>query len=199
MFACLHLQSPKIHRWPTCIIGSRDYCHAPLGVSSFLFSIQTVWEMTTMVYNIACHSCTACPPAIVLRLSIADTISSATVYSQCVKALRTRQKHGEFYCHDCGTASRPNKNRLARLILRYLAKMMFPRSYCAARPTQLLSWKYCRGTMTIIVPPSNFNDSHTYNTHPPTTTSTYTTRVKLCTGRKARTSITVPGNSIYKY
>ena len=129
----------ETRQWPTCIIGSRDYRHAPLGVSSFSFSIQNVWEMTTVVYKIACHSCTACPPAIVLRLSIADTISSATVYSQCVKALRTRQKHGEFYCHDCGTASRPNKKRLARLILRYLAKMMFPRSYCAARPTQLLS------------------------------------------------------------
>ena len=72
--------------WPTCIIGSRDYCHAPLGVSSFSFSIQNVWEMTTVVYKIACHSCTACPPAIVLRLSIADTIISATVYSQCIKS-----------------------------------------------------------------------------------------------------------------
>ena len=30
--------------------------------------------------------------------------------------------------------------------------------------------------MIIIVPPSNFNDSHTYNTHPSTTTSTYTTK-----------------------
>ena len=46
--------------------------------------------------------------------------------------------------------------------------------------------------MTIIVPPTNFNDSHTYNTHPHTTTSTYTTIVKLCTGREARKSITVP-------
>ena len=150
-----------------------------------------------MVYKIACCLCTACPPAIILRLSIADTISSATVYSQCVKTLCTWQKHGEFYCHDSGTASRPNKNRLAQLIFRYLAKMMFPRSYCSAIPT-VLSGKYCRGTMTIIVAPSNFNDSHTYNTHPSTTTSTYTTRVKLCTGRKARTSITVPGNSTYR-
>ena len=86
-------------QWPTCIMGSRDYCHAPLGVNSFSFSIQNVWEMTTVVYKITCHSCTAYPPDIVLRLSIADTVSSATVYSQCVKALRTRQKHGEFYCH----------------------------------------------------------------------------------------------------
>ena len=39
--------------------------------------------------------------------------------------------------------------------------------------------------MTIIVPPTNFNDSHTYNTHPHTTSSTYTTIVKLCTGREA--------------
>ena len=62
-------------QWPTCIIGSRDYCHAPLGVSSFSFSIQNLWEMTTVVYKIACCSCTACPPAIVLRLSIADTIN----------------------------------------------------------------------------------------------------------------------------
>ena len=155
--------------------------------------------MTTVVYKIACRSCTVCPPVIVFRLSIADTISSATVYSQCVEALRKRQKHGKFYCHDFGTAARPNKNRLARLILRQLAKMMFPRFNCTAGPTQLLSWKYCRGTMTIRVPPSNFNDSHTYNTHPHTTTSTYTTRVKPCTGREARTSIKVPGNSTYKY
>ena len=66
-------------QWPICIIGSCDYCHAPLGVSSFSFSIQNVWEMTTVVYKIACCLCTACPPAIVLKLSIADTISSATV------------------------------------------------------------------------------------------------------------------------
>ena len=68
-------------QWPICIIGSRDYCHAPLGVSSFSFSIQNVWEMTTVVYKIACRSCTACSPVIVLRLSIADTTSSATMYS----------------------------------------------------------------------------------------------------------------------
>ena len=49
-------------------LGSRDYCHTSLGVSTFSFSIQNVWEMTTVVYKIACHSCTACPPAIVLRL-----------------------------------------------------------------------------------------------------------------------------------
>ena len=125
-------------QWPTCIIGSRDYCHASLGVSSFSLSIQNVWEMTTVVYKIACHSCTTCPPAIALRLPIADTISSATVYRQCVKALRTRQKHGEFYCHDCGTASRPNKNRLTQFILRQLAKMMFPGFNCTAGPTQFL-------------------------------------------------------------
>ena len=128
-----------VYQWPICIIGSRDYCHAPLGVSSFSFSVQNVWEMTTVVYKIACRSCTVCPPVIVFRLSIADTISSATVYSQCVEALRKRQKHGKFYCHDFGTAARPNKNRLARLILRQLAKMMFPRFNCTAGPTQLLS------------------------------------------------------------
>ena len=45
-----------------------------------------------MAYKVACRSCTACPPAIVLRLSIADTsISFATVYSQCVKALCMHQ------------------------------------------------------------------------------------------------------------
>ena len=57
-----------LNEWPTCIIGSRDYCHAPLGVSSFSFSIQNAWEMTTLVDKIPCRSCTACPPAIVLRL-----------------------------------------------------------------------------------------------------------------------------------
>ena len=62
-------------------ITSRDHCHAPLGVSSFSFSIQNVWEMTTVVDKIACRSCTACPPPIVLRLFIADTIGFTTVYS----------------------------------------------------------------------------------------------------------------------
>ena len=84
---------------------SRDYCHAPLGVSSFSslvprplplrearaggardysfsFSIQNVWEMTTLVDKVASRSCTACPPAIVLRLFIADTTISATL--QCI-------------------------------------------------------------------------------------------------------------------
>ena len=68
-------------QWPTCMIASRDYCHAPLGVSSFSFSIQNVWEMTTVVDKIACRSCTACPPPIVLRLFIADTIGFTKVYS----------------------------------------------------------------------------------------------------------------------
>ena len=68
-------------KWPTCMIASRDYCHAPLGVSSFSFSIQNVWEMTTVVDKIACRSCTACPPPTVLRLFIADTIGFTTVYS----------------------------------------------------------------------------------------------------------------------
>ena len=80
-----------------------------------------------------------------------------------------------------------------------LAKMMFPGLHCTAEHSQLLRSKYCHGTMTIIVPPSNFNDSHMYNTHTHTTTRTYTTRVKLCTERETRTSITVPGNSTYKY
>ena len=39
-------------QWPTCMIASLDYCHAPLGVSLFSFSIQNVWEMTTMVDKI---------------------------------------------------------------------------------------------------------------------------------------------------
>ena len=38
-----------------------DYCDAPLGVSSFLFSVQNVWEMTTVVDEIACCLYTACP------------------------------------------------------------------------------------------------------------------------------------------
>ena len=115
-------------QWPICTIGSRDYCHALLGVSSFFFAIENVWEMTTAVDKIACRSCTTCPLPIVLRLFVADTISSATVCSQYVKTLRTRQKHGKFYYHNYGTTARPTKNRLTRLILRQLAKMMFPRA-----------------------------------------------------------------------
>ena len=158
----------------------------PSGGQLLLVLRTKCMEMTTVVYKIACCSCTVCPPATVLKLLIADTISCATVYSQCVKALCTRQKHSKFYRHNCRTAARPNKNRLIQLILWQLAKMMFPGFNCTAGPTQLLGWKYCCGTMTIIVPSSSFNDSHTYDTHPHTTTSTYTTRVKLCTGREAK-------------
>ena len=106
-------------------LGSRDYYHAPWGQLLLILHTKCM-EMTTLGDKIACCSCTACPPAIVLRLFIADTIISATVYSQCVKVLRTQQKHGKFYRHDCGTTARPNKNRLTRLILRQLAKMTFP-------------------------------------------------------------------------
>ena len=75
---CRHVPALE---WPTGMIASRDYCHAPLGVSSFSFSIQNVWEMTTVVDKIACRSCTVCPPPMVLRLFIADTIGFTTVYS----------------------------------------------------------------------------------------------------------------------
>ena len=119
------------------------------GYSSFSFSIQNVWQMTTLVDKTACRSCAACHPATVLRLSIADTISSDKVYSQYVKALHTQQKHGKFYCHYCGTTARPTKNRLTRLVLRQPAKIIFPRLHCTAGPSQLLSWKYCRGATTI--------------------------------------------------
>ena len=177
----------QLYQWLICIIGSRDYCHGPLGVSSYSFSIQNVWEMTTVVYKIACHSCTPYSPATVLKLSIADTISSDIVYSQYVEVLCMWQKHDKFYCHDCRTASRPNKNWLTQLILWQLAKMTFPGFNCTRGPAQLLSWKYCRGTMTIIVPPTYFNNSHTYITHPHTTTSTHS-RSQAVHGREARTS-----------
>ena len=118
---------------------SRDYCHALLGVSSFFFAIGNVWEMTTAVDKIACRSCTTCPLPIVLRLFVADTMSSATVCSQYVKTLRTRQKHGKFYFHNYGTTARPTKNRLTRLILRQLAKMMFPGLHCIAKPSQFIN------------------------------------------------------------
>ena len=124
------------NQWPICTIGSRDYCHAPLGVS-FLFSVQNVWEMTTMVDKTACRSCTVCLPAIILRLSIADTISSDNVYSEYVKALHMWQKHGKFYCHYCRTTARPTKNQL---IFWQPAKMIFPRLHYTAGPSQLLSW-----------------------------------------------------------
>ena len=68
----------------TCIningtIGSRDYCHALLGVSPFFFRHTKLWEMTTVVDKMACSPCRACPLPIVLRSFIADTVSSATV------------------------------------------------------------------------------------------------------------------------
>ena len=53
----------------------------------FSFSIQNVWGMTTMVNKIAACLWTVCPPAIVLKLFIADTtsISSAMVCDECIK------------------------------------------------------------------------------------------------------------------
>ena len=151
---------PKHGQWLICIIGSCDYCHAPLGVSSFSFAIWNVLQMTTVVDKIACRSCTACPPLIVLTLFIADTISSATICRQYVKILHTRQKHGKFYCHNCRTRARPTKNQLTRFVLRQLAKIMFPGLHCIAESSQFMSWQYCHGTMTTILLPSNFNDSH---------------------------------------
>ena len=115
--SCNYFAHCSCMQWPIRTIGSRDYCHAPLGVRSFSFAIQNVWKMTTVVDKIACRMCTACPPSIVLRLFIADTISSATICRQYVKSLRTRQKHGKFSCHNCGTTARPTKNQLTRPIL----------------------------------------------------------------------------------
>ena len=89
-------------KWLICIIGSHDCCHAPLGVSSFSFAIQNIWG-------------TACPPPIILRLFITDTISSATICRQYTKILRMRQK--KLYSHNCGTKARLTKHRLTRLIL----------------------------------------------------------------------------------
>ena len=133
----------------------------PSGGQLVLFRHRKCMGMTTAVDEIACRSWTMCPLPIVLRLFVADTISSATVCSQYVKTLCMRQKHGKFYYHNYGTTARPTKNWLTRLILWQLAKMMFPGLHYIAKPSQFISWKYCSGTMTTIVPPSNFNDSHT--------------------------------------
>ena len=52
---CTKLWTQFTHiQWPTCMIRSCDYCLAPLGISSFSFSIQNVWEISTMVNKIAC-------------------------------------------------------------------------------------------------------------------------------------------------
>ena len=99
----LRLGLPRAE-WPICTIGSHDYCHTPLGVSLFSFAIQNVWEMTTVVTKIACRLFTACPPPIVLRLFIADTISLATIFRHYIKIRCTWQKYGKFYCHNYGTA-----------------------------------------------------------------------------------------------
>ena len=105
----------------------------------------------------------------------------ATICRQYVKILHTRQKHGKFSSHNCRTTARPTKNRLTRLVLRQLVKMMFPGLHCIAEPSQFISWKCCHGTMTTILPPSNFNVRLTHiNTHHCKTKSTYITRVKLC-------------------
>ena len=62
--------------------------------------------------------------------------------------------------HDCGTSARLTKNQIMWYLPWKLAKMMFPRLHYTAEHSQLLNSKYYRGTMTVIVPPSNFNDSH---------------------------------------
>ena len=62
-----------------------------------------------------------------------------------------------------------------------------------------LRWKYCRGTMSTIAPPSNFNDS-TYEILTPRQLQAHTqTKVNLGTASEARTSIMVPENSTYKH
>ena len=80
----------------------------------------------TVVDKIACRSCTVCPPSIVLRLFIADTISSATICRQYVKSLRTRQKHGKFSCHNC---------KLERQIITQVCGFCQPQSWMVSCPT----------------------------------------------------------------
>ena len=38
LFGYLYNVRLQLPQWPTCIVGSRDYCYAPLRVSSFSFS-----------------------------------------------------------------------------------------------------------------------------------------------------------------
>ena len=122
MFPCIqiHDSTADVHD------RSHDYCHAPLGVSSFSFSMQNVLEMTTNVDKIACCQSTLCPEAFVLRRFIVNTIIFATVYGYCVKVLRTRHKYDKFCC---GTLAKPTINRF---LLQQLANMMFPRLHCTA-------------------------------------------------------------------
>ena len=68
-----------IPEWPTGMIASRDYCTLLWG-SARSRSHTKCMGMTTVVDKIACRSCTACPPPIVLTLFIADTIGFTTVY-----------------------------------------------------------------------------------------------------------------------
>ena len=63
----------------------------PSGGQLLLVLYTKCMEMTAVVNKIACRLYTMCPPAIVLRLSIADTLTFATVYSQYIKGLCTWQ------------------------------------------------------------------------------------------------------------
>ena len=74
-----------VNAMATCMIASCDYCYAPLGVSSFLFSV---------VDKIACCWCSVCPPPIVLRLYII-AITSYKLYHR-IYLICTQQKYGKF-------------------------------------------------------------------------------------------------------
>ena len=127
----------SVGQWPSCIIGSHDYYHAPLGFSSlnvlpmaqwpscikwsrdyyhtlwrfssFSFSIQNVWEKSTMVNKIACHLCTACPPAIVLS----QILQALPLYIANMLKCFICSKN-KLYYHDCETITRLTKNQLSR-------------------------------------------------------------------------------------
>ena len=87
-----------------CIIGSCDYCHVPVGFSSFFVSIESVWEMTTVVDKIAYHSCTVCP---VLKLCNKDTVHSVTANTL---KLFVRGKNTANSTAMVATMARPTKN-----------------------------------------------------------------------------------------
>ena len=73
-----------------------------------------------MVDKVACHSCTVCPPAIVLRLFIADTISFATVY------VLNHFASGTNTANSFDTIVEHQLNRLkTEVLFNSLAKMMF--------------------------------------------------------------------------
>ena len=95
----------------------------------------------------------------------------------------------KFCCHDCTTMARQPTYLTSPSIA---SKHDAPRASLHSRALTVPKLKVLLQNHDHHSP--IFVNSHIYNTHPHTTTCTYTIRVNLSTAKEARTNIMVPGN-----